>query len=274
MGNFATQKMNAERVVVLAKESEYARGIQEIFRREFERHGGEVVETIEFPSLSSDLSGVIERVMTLQPDAVYLAAYAEDLAQMIAHLRDQGYTETIFTTSAFAAPEIIAQVGRPAEGVFLTQAAFDLDSEEPETQAFVQGYRAKFGSDPNLYAVHGYDAMMALAEALRRSGALPSDFWSAVRSLRDFTGAAGAIQFDERGDVEVPASLCRKQWRADRLRGGGGASPKGVARSPATAGGRPAANSRRNGWLIPVTERLVKRQTFEQPWKECSCRPC
>jgi len=202
MGNFATQKMNAERVVVLAKESEYAKGIQEIFRKEFERHGGEVVETIEFPSLSSDLSGVIERVMTLQPDAVYLAAYAEDLAQMIAHLRDQGYTETIFTTSAFAAPEIIAQVGRPAEGVFLTQAAFDLDSEEPETQAFVQGYRAKFGSDPNLYAVHGYDAMMVLAEALRRSGALPSDFWSAVRSLRDFMGAAGTIQFDERGDVQ------------------------------------------------------------------------
>jgi ABC-type branched-subunit amino acid transport system substrate-binding protein len=50
--------------------------------------------------------------------------------------------------------------------------------------------------------VHGYDAMMVLAEALRRSGALPSEFWSAVRSLRDFTGAAGTIQFDERGDVQ------------------------------------------------------------------------
>jgi len=202
MGNFATQKMNAERVVVLAKQSEYAKGIQEVFQKEFERHGGEVVETIEFPSLSSDLSGVIERVMTLQPDAVYLAAYAEDLAQMIGYLRDQGYKETIFTTSAFAAPEIISQVGRSAEGVFLTQAAFDLDSEEAETQAFVQSYRAKFDSDPNLYAVHGYDAMMVLAEALRRSGALPNEFWSAVRSLRDFKGAAGTIQFDERGDVQ------------------------------------------------------------------------
>ena len=202
MGNFATQKLNAERVVVLAKESQYAKGIQEVFQKEFERHGGEVVETIEFPSLSSDLSGVIERVMTLQPDAVYLAAYAEDLAQMIGYLRDQGYKETIFTTSAFAAPEIIAKVGRPAEGVFLTQAAFDLESEIPETQAFVQGFRSKFGSDPNLYAVHGYDAMMVLAEALRRSGALPNEFWSAVRSLRDFTGAAGTIQFDERGDVQ------------------------------------------------------------------------
>jgi len=202
MGNFATQKLNAERVVVLAKESAYAKGIQEIFQREFERHGGEVLETIEFPSLSSDLSGVIERVMTLQPDAVYLAAYAEDLAQMIAFLRDQGYKGTIFTTSAFAAPEIIAKVGRPAEGVFLTQAAFDPDSEDPKVQTFVQGYRAKYDGEPDLYAVHGYDAMMVLAETLRRSGALPREFWKGVRSLRDFTGATGTIQFDERGDVQ------------------------------------------------------------------------
>lgn len=202
MGNFATQKLNAERVVIVAKESAYAKGIQEVFQKEFERQGGEVLEAIEFPSLSSDLSGVIERVMTLQPDAVYLAAYAEDLAQMIAYLRDQGYEGTIFTTSAFAAPEIIAEVGRPAQGVFLTQAAFDPDSEVAETRAFVDGYRAKYEGEPNLYAVHGYDAMMVLAEALRRSGEVPTEFWSAVRSLRDFTGATGTIQFDERGDVQ------------------------------------------------------------------------
>ena len=202
MGNFATQKLNAERVVILAKESAYAKGIQEVFQKEFERHDGEVLETIEFPSLSSDLSGVIERVMTLQPDAVYLAAYAEDLAQMISFLRDQGYKGTIFTTSAFAAPEIIARVGRPAEGVFLTQAAFDPNSEDPKVQSFVQGYRAKYEDEPDLYAVHGYDAMMVLAETLRQSGDLPSEFWKGVRSLRDFTGATGTVQFDERGDVQ------------------------------------------------------------------------
>ena len=100
------------------------------------------------------------------------------------------------------APVPSERVGEAAEGVFLTQAAFDPDSEEPETKAFVEAYRAKYQSEPNLYAVHGYDATLVLAEALRRSGNEPSHFWSAVRSLRDFTGAAGTIQFDERGDVQ------------------------------------------------------------------------
>jgi branched-chain amino acid transport system substrate-binding protein len=202
MGNFATQKLKAERVVILAKEDAYAKGIQAVFKTEFERYGGEVLELVEFPSLGSDLSGLVERVMTLAPDAVYLAAYAPDLAQMIRHLRDQGYKGTIFTTSAFAAPEIIAQVGRPAEGVFLTQAVFDVDSEEPAIRIFVDAYRAKYSLEPDLYAAHGYDSVMVLAEALKKGGRTSSELWKGIRSIRDFTGATGTVQFDERGDVQ------------------------------------------------------------------------
>lgn len=202
MGNFATQKLKAESVVILAKEHPYARGIQQQFREQFEHFGGKVLELIEFPSVPSDLTGLVERVMTLEPDAVYLAAYAPDLAKMIVGLRDLGYKGTIFTTSAFAAPEIIEQVGKPAEGVFLTQAAFDSDSENPKVQAFVGPFREKYGVNPDLYAVHGYDSMMVLAEAAKSGDFMPSEFWSKIRSLRDFEGATGTVQFDERGDVQ------------------------------------------------------------------------
>ena len=202
MGNFATQKLKSEKVVILAKEHEYARGIQQQFKEQFEQFGGEVLESIEFPSVPSDLSGLVERVMTLEPDAVYLAAYAPDLAKMIGGLRDLGYKGTIFTTSAFAAPEIIEQVGKPAEGVFLTQAAFDTESENPKVQAFVGPFREKYGVNPDLYAVHGYDSVMVLAEAAKKGDFMPSEFWSKIRSLRDFEGATGTVQFDERGDVQ------------------------------------------------------------------------
>ncbi len=202
MGNFATQKLKIERVVILAKEHPYARGIQQVFREQFEQFGGEVLDEIEFPSVPSDLSGLVERVMTLEPDAVYLAAYAPDLAKMISGLRDLGYKGTIFTTSAFAAPEIIEQVGKPAEGVFLTQAAFDTSSEDPNVKSFVDKYREKYGVNPDLYAAHGYDTLKVLAEAVKGGGTIESDFWRDIRSIRGYEGATGTIQFDERGDVQ------------------------------------------------------------------------
>ena len=202
MGNFATQKLKAERVVIIATGQEYAKGVQQVFEDEFEQFGGEVLDLIEFPSVPSDLSGLVERVMTLSPDAVYLAAYAGELGQMIIGLRNLGYKGTIFTTSAFAAPEIIEQVGKPAEGVFLTQAAFDTASEDPIVQKFVQGFTERHGVLPDLYSAHGYDALMVLAQAAIESGTIKTELWRGVRALRDFGGATGTVQFDERGDVQ------------------------------------------------------------------------
>ncbi len=202
MGNFASRKLGVEDVVILTKEDPYAKGIQEVFSTEFERNGGKVTEVIEYPPGAADFSGFIERVMTVSPQGVYVAAYADDVGKMIEELRERGYKGTIMTTAAFASPEAIERVGQAAEGVFLTQAVFDIGSEDPKIAAFVEAYRAKNGLSPDLYAAHGYDAMMVLAECLKTSGPFASDFWKGIRSIQDFQGVTGTIQFDERGDVQ------------------------------------------------------------------------
>ena len=201
MASFAFGKLGIKSAVILAKEEEYAKGIQVVFAKEFERQGGEVLDLIEFPA-NADASGLVERVMTLDPEAVYIAAYAPDIATLLTALRAQGYEKYIFTTSAFAAPAVIEQQGEAAEGVFLTQTVFEPESEEEKIQSFVNTYRETYGVQPDLYAAHGYDAMMILAEALDTAGPIASDFWKGITSIREFAGVTGMIQFDERGDVQ------------------------------------------------------------------------
>lgn len=203
MANFATQKLKVASVVILAKEDAYAQGNQEVFETNFIRQGGEVLEKILFPAVGGDFSGLIERVMTLKPDAVYLAAYAEEISEMVRELRQQKFEGYILSTAAFASPEIIEQVGAPAEGVFLTQAGFDTQSEVPLIKDFVDAFRAKYGLTPDLYAAHGYDSVMVLAAAIGESGSeFASELWSGLRALRDYQGVTGTLQFDERGDVQ------------------------------------------------------------------------
>ncbi len=201
MASFAFSKLGIKSAVILAKEEAYAKGIQVVFANEFERQGGEVIDMIEFPA-NPDVSGLVERVMTVSPEAVYIAAYAPDIASLLTALRGAGYEKYIFTTSAFAAPAVIEQQGENAEGVFLTQSVFEPESEDPLVQGFVETYRAAYGVPPDLYAAHGYDAMMILAETLRKSGPIASDFWKGISSIREFAGVTGMIQFDERGDVQ------------------------------------------------------------------------
>lgn len=204
MATFATQKRKVGSVVILAKsDNPFAMGNQQVFKTEFERQGGQVLDMIEFPS-GSDLEGLVERVLTLEPESVYLAAYANDTAALVRELHAAGYRGDIYTTSAFATPDIIAEAGGAANEVFLTQAVFQADSDDPRVKDFVAHFEEKYQSKPDLYAAHGYDAMKTLEAALARgqAGRSPSEFWASIRSLRDFTGVTGAIQFDERGDVQ------------------------------------------------------------------------
>ncbi len=202
MGNFASQKLQLESVVILAKEDTYARGIREVFQAEFERNGGQVLEAIEYPAGAADFSGFIDRVVSLNPDGVCLAAFAGDIGKMIVELRERGYEGRLLTTSAFAAPEAIEATGAAGEGVFLTQAGFDVGSEDPKVKNFVEAFHAKYGLNPNLYAAHGYDALMVLIAALSEGEIVATSLWQKVRGLRDFAGVTGTIQFDERGDAQ------------------------------------------------------------------------
>ena len=203
MGHFATQTLELDRLVIAAAESEYARGIQQVFAREVERNGAEVVEVIEYPRNTADLGGVIERIVTLASDGVYLADYADGLVTLIQGLEQRGYRGRRLTTSSIAAPEVVAKAGDAIEGVLFTQSNYDVTSEDPQIKTFVTAYRDKYGRSPDLYAAHGYDAMRVYTTALAAGGApRPGNFWQGMRGITGFPGVTGPIQFDEQGDVQ------------------------------------------------------------------------
>lgn len=203
MGNFATQTLGVETVVILAAETLYGRGSQEIFKTEFERYDGEVLEVIEYPEGTEDFSGLMDRVMTLKPQAVYLADFAGPLGEMVRALKARNFQGRILTTSAFAAPEVLEALEGRADGVYLTLPVFEATSEDPLISNFVTAYQEKYGELPGLYAAHGYDAMIVLLEALRKiDRPTASEMWKGMKQIQNFSGVTGVIQFDERGDVQ------------------------------------------------------------------------
>lgn len=201
MAQFASQELKMTRVVVITEVQSYAKGIHGVFQPAFEGYGGEVLEVIEVPPGTSDLSGLMDRVMTLKPEAVYLAGFEVGIGSMIQELRRLKYQGRILTTSAFALPSAIARVGQDASGVILTQSVFELDSDHAHVQKFVKGYEEKYGESPDIYAAHGYDALRVVATALAGRPALPGEVIKGLRDVKEFPGVTGSIQFDEKGDV-------------------------------------------------------------------------
>ncbi len=200
MATFAMEQLKLAKVVILAEDETYAQGIQEVFHQEFERLGGKVLEDIEFPPNTSDFSGLVQRVITLQPDAVYLAAYGDGIAAMISELRKAAFAGRILTTHAFATPTLITQVGDAARGVFLTRTVFEPDSDHAIVKKFVTTYQQKHGQAPDIFAAQGYDAMLILANAIKGRSPLASEVPKGMRE--EFSGVTGSIRFDDKGDAQ------------------------------------------------------------------------
>ena len=202
MADFASRTLKLESVVVVVERT-YGQGIQKVFKDAFVNAGGEVLETIEVPPGTFDFSGLVDHVTSLEPAAVYLAAFAPATSALIKELRKQSFEGRILTTSAFTT-SAIADVGQEAQDVVLTQLFFELDSEHAHVRKFVEGFEAKFSELPDLYAAYGYDSLRVLAAAVDGRPALASEVTKGLRdvSIAGFPGVTGSIQFDEKGDVQ------------------------------------------------------------------------
>jgi branched-chain amino acid transport system substrate-binding protein len=201
MARFA-KDLGLERLVVFAHDSDYGRGLSNVFREQYEGKYRQVVETVLFRE--GDASGfpaAVARVRSLKADGIYVVAYQQDVARLLEALR-RAEVSTIVMASSAVTGAIVRLAGDAAENLVFPQMTFDLDSPEPAVAAFVRAYRGRYGQDPDIYAAHGYDALKILVHAIDLSpSARPEDLITVLNGVHDYAGAAGTTTFDRNGDV-------------------------------------------------------------------------
>jgi branched-chain amino acid transport system substrate-binding protein len=107
-----------------------------------------------------------------------------------------------------ASPRLLEMAGEEAEGVVFPQPPYDAKSTNPVMQKFVSTYKAKFFTEPDLYAAYAYDALKVVAAAIEKSGAnFPKDLRARMADLSGFRGVTGEVTFDPKGDVDITPKI-------------------------------------------------------------------
>ncbi len=161
-------------------------------------------ETIE-QHFSSGSSGwqekVLARLAADKPQALLVAASARDTASLARRLRLAHQTLPILTTPWAYTKEVIDLGGSAVEGM-ITSMSFDENSNLPEFIAFKEAYLKRFGREPSFFAAFAYDAVLALADALSRTGGKPEGLPRELVRVQNLQGAMGPFSIDENGDVK------------------------------------------------------------------------
>lgn len=144
----------------------YAAGDEsfEGFDEGYRKAGGSIIKSIGVPFPSVEFQAQLSEIAGLKPDAVVAYFAGGGAAKFIKDYAAAGLKGKIpLYGPGFLTESILDAVGTDAEGIMTTLHYSD-SLQTPRNQQFRLAYAKTFRSQPDVYAVHGYDAGQLLIQ--------------------------------------------------------------------------------------------------------------
>lgn len=164
------------KVYYLGPDYEMGRSTVAAFKANAESVGATSTGEVFAPLDSKDYSQYFGQLRAARPDVLYTSVAGNDTVRLFTQMNDFGVNEglTILGASGTVTAQNINAIGAAAEG-FITGVGYSVLIDTPENKSFVEAFRAKNGSDPDLYGADSYGLLFAYKAAVEAAGATDTD---------------------------------------------------------------------------------------------------
>jgi branched-chain amino acid transport system substrate-binding protein len=210
-------KKDVTQLGLLVQKTDYTIGLANALTQEFTAHKAEndrnnqIVSRQEFETNDSDLRTQLGKLKEAGARNVYVSAYSPGTGLALKQARELAYLPAWFASLTVETPECGQIAGDARDGVIFTTPTFDINDPRPEMKEFVDGYKSRFGEDPETVAGHAYDALNLICQIAKRVGLDPDNVRDELYHVKDYPGVTGTMTFDDHGDVRKAISI--KQFR-------------------------------------------------------------
>jgi branched-chain amino acid transport system substrate-binding protein len=198
MADFARTDLRARTAVVLTNTGEtYCMGLAKFFISQFTHGGGEVLWEGDYLATAADFTPLLKKVQMLNPNVVFVPGMTRDSSYIIRQARKMGI-KTVFLGGDGWDSEMYSYAGPAIEGSYFS-GHWHPQSTRPQSRRFMETARKLHRpQDINSAVALSYDAVMLLADAIRRAGSPePARIRAALAATRNFKGVTGDITFDK-----------------------------------------------------------------------------
>ena len=193
-------KLGYQRVATIYDDIDlYSIDSHEKFRDTLTEIGVEISITETFQSNDTDFTAQLARIREANPDAIFIAAQLPEQTGILIQGRQLGISaEVPFITSLI---NDVENAGAAAEGA-ISFAGWISMADTPGNQAFVQKYRATYGSEPNAWTAQSYAAVYIVVAAIAEVQSTdPTAIRAALANTKNFDTVLGAFSFNAVGDA-------------------------------------------------------------------------
>lgn len=190
LADYVYSHLGLERVAALRANNRYGRMSIDEFRDASTRLGHPFLTELNYPLGATDFSAQLERIASLEPDAVITWGDSRESALIVKQMRERGMNQLFIGSDRMVTGEFLAIVGNDP-GRVVAGYPYDPTSEDPAHLTFVEAFTERFGEVPDAYAAHAYDGMLQIIESIENGGlnrALIRDELAAAKTWHGVTG--------------------------------------------------------------------------------------
>ncbi|MQA16844.1 MAG: ABC transporter substrate-binding protein, partial [Pseudonocardiaceae bacterium] len=216
VANYMATKGGKQRAAVIYIDNATGQGAAQVYKKEFEAAGGQVVAMESLDQRAIDASAQVAKVKAANPDTIQVQVLLGEAPVVLKELHRQGVDAQITT---YAGPGQATSVrkasGEAMNGVIYTDTTA-VTPEDPKFAALVERYKQEEGQAPPglAYMAYMYDSPFLFAEAimhLREQGkeVTGENLVDAVRAGTFEVPLQRKVDFTEQLTVEKPVTLKR-----------------------------------------------------------------
>jgi branched-chain amino acid transport system substrate-binding protein len=200
LGEFAV-KQGLKTVAIVDDRTAYGQGLADEFRKAAEASGLKVVATEYTNDKATDFKAILTKIKSTKAELVFYGGMDAQGGPMARQMKELGIKAKFLGGDGVCTPEFMKLGGEATEGQFCSLPGMPLE-KLAKGPGFKDKFSKKFNAEIQLYAPYVYDAVMVMADSMKRADSVdPVKFLPEIGKT-NFDGVTTRIQFDELGDLK------------------------------------------------------------------------
>jgi branched-chain amino acid transport system substrate-binding protein len=199
------KELGVKSVYILHDTETYGKGIADVFRASAKTNGFEEKGYEGIDKKAQDYKALGTKIKDANPDLVYFGGITQNNAGLLLKdLRAAGFQGKFMGPDGIYEDAFLEAAGEAGEGAYVTFGGVPADKLTGKGKEWYDAYKAAFNSEPEVYAVYGYEAtnvaLAAINKVCKKDRAAILD---AVFATKDFDGVTGKFSIDANGDTSL-----------------------------------------------------------------------
>lgn len=214
LGEFAA-KQGAKTVAIIDDRSAYGQGLADEFKKAAEASGLKVVATEYTNDKATDFKAILTKIKSKKPDMVFYGGMDAQGGPLAKQMKELGLKAKFLGGDGVCTPEFMKLGGPATDGHYCSMPGVPLE-KMAKGQDFKDKFTKKYNTEIQLYAPNVYDAVMVMADSMKRANSVEPAKYLPEVGKTSYEGVTAKIAFDEKGDLKGGA-ISLYQFKAGKL---------------------------------------------------------